>query len=48
MDYKVIYESSNDGDCCSVWVTASNKEEAKSKVREEYWDCKEILIVERL
>jgi type II secretory pathway component PulF len=31
-------------DLSSVWVNASSKEEAKSKVKREYWDIKEIIM----
>jgi type II secretory pathway component PulF len=31
-------------DLSSVWVSASSKEEAKSKAKQEYWDIKEIIM----
>lgn len=48
MKYKITYISSNDDDCCSVWTEASSPEEAKSYVRSEYWDIKEIIEVRKL
>lgn len=41
--YIIKYEDKS-GDLTSVWVTASSKEEAKEKVKREYWDVVSILI----
>lgn len=35
----------NDNDLSSVWVEALNKADAKSQVKREYWDVKEIVMV---
>lgn len=43
MVYYVTYESSFDGDCCTVWTEANSKEQAISNVKSEYCDVKEIL-----
>ena len=40
--YIVKYMDKSD-DLCSVWVTASSKEDAKAQARSEYWDIKEII-----
>lgn len=48
MKYKVTYKSSEDGDCCSVWTEASDPQQAASNVRDEYWDCEEIISVSKL
>lgn len=34
-----------DGDLCSVWVLATNREDAKRQARNEYWDIKYIVMV---
>lgn len=31
------------GDLCHIWVNASNKAEAESEARSEYWDIAEII-----
>jgi len=41
--YRVIYRSSSDNDCTSVWTEAQTREEAIEDVRSEYWDIKEII-----
>lgn len=41
--YKVIYISTTDNDCCSVSVNANDTEDAEDRVRDEYWDVKEIV-----
>lgn len=41
--YKVIYISTTDNDCCSVLVNANDTEDAEDRVRDEYWDVKEIV-----
>lgn len=48
MKYKVSYISTMDGDCCSVWVEANNKEEARERVYDEHWDVEEIIGVCKL
>lgn len=45
MKYKVTYRGT-DGDCCSVWTQAANKQAAAEEVKHEYWDCKEIIDIE--
>lgn len=34
-----------DGDLCSVWEEATNREDAKLQARNEYWDIKDIVMV---
>ena len=41
--YIVKYISISDNDLCSVWISATSKEDAKREVRNEYWDVKEII-----
>lgn len=36
---------SNEDDLCHVWLNAYNKEDAKERVKREYWDIKEIIRV---
>lgn len=48
MKYKVIYISTNDDDCCSVWTEASSPQEAKENILYEYWDAGEIIDVVEL
>ena len=31
------------GDLCHIWVNASNKAEAESEARSEWWDIAEII-----
>lgn len=33
------------GDLCHIWVNASNKAEAESEARSEYWDIEEIISI---
>lgn len=40
--YKITYIDA-DGDVCTVTVEASNKQEAKIELKQEYWDVKEII-----
>lgn len=40
--YIIKYIDKSD-DLSNIWVTASSKEDAKSKARSEYWDIKEII-----
>ena len=46
--YKVSYISTMDGDCCSVWVEANSKEDAKDEVLYEHWDVEEIIGVTKM
>ena len=46
--WRVIYRTKTDGDSCSVWVCAENKERAKDVARREYWDIQSIIAVEKL
>ena len=43
--YKITYTSKSDGDCCSVWTYARDREDAMEQVRHDYWDCAEIIEV---
>lgn len=42
--YTIKYIDTSD-DLTSVWVEASSKADAKSQVKREYWDIKEIIMV---
>ena len=42
--YYVTYTYGEE-DIATVWVMAFDKEHAKEKVRNEYWDCKSIIQV---
>lgn len=33
------------GDLCHIWVNASNKAEAESEARSEWWDIAEIVSI---
>lgn len=46
--YRVCYESTTDGDCCSVWCYARNEEDAIADTKSEYWDVGEIIYVEEI
>jgi len=43
--YHVVYRSSTDGDCCTVWVDAKSKEQAVEIIQNEYWDVESIIDV---
>ena len=43
--YIIYYESTTDGDCCSVWCYANSKEDAIRDTKDEYWDVAQILSV---
>lgn len=43
--WKVQYISTNDGDCCSVWVWAEDEIQAKEEARREFWDIDRIIQV---
>ena len=43
--YYVVYKSSSDHDCCTVWTEARSKEDAIDNVRGEYWDIESIIDV---
>lgn len=45
--FYVTYISSTDDDVCHVWTMADSVEDAKSEIRSEYWDVKEIIEVTR-
>lgn len=44
--WKVTYRDNDD--ISTVWVYADNEAEAKSEVKSEYWDCKEILVCQEI
>lgn len=46
--YKVYYESTTDGDCCSVWCYANSREDAIANTKSEYWDVGEIIEVQEM
>lgn len=49
MKYKITYIPTHDPeDICKVWVEASSKETAKSQVKREYWDVKDIVCITQL
>ena len=43
--YYVVYKSSTDHDCCTVWTEAWSKEDAIDEVKHEYWDIESIIDV---
>lgn len=45
--YIVKYNSTR-GDLCSVWISAESREDAKRKVRSEYWDIKDIVMIQEM
>jgi len=46
-DYQIYYED-KDGDSCKVWLSAESVDDAKERVRDEYWDIAEIVSVNLL
>lgn len=46
--YHVIYESSIDHDCCTVWTEANSKEDAINDVMFDYWDVDSIIEVQEV
>lgn len=45
--YIVKYNSTR-GDLCSVWINAESREDAKRKVNSEYWDIKDIVMIQEM
>lgn len=41
----IVYYNSTSGDLCHVWTEAKNRNDAASKIRSEYWECKEIVSI---
>lgn len=45
--YKVTYIAKDD-DCCSVWTSANNSQEAEQNIFREYWNIKEIIMCDEI
>ena len=43
--YYVTYKTNTDGDISTVWCEAESPQDAASQVRDDYWDCDEIISV---
>lgn len=41
--YYITYKSTTDGDCCTVWTMARDREDAIEQTKREYWDVGEII-----
>ena len=39
------YKSGDDYDICTVWVNATDRQDAIDQVRDEYWDVEDIVEV---
>lgn len=45
--YKVWYRT-EDGDCSKAWTYANDKNDAKERIKREYWDVENIIDVEEM
>lgn len=44
----IVKYNSTRGDLCSVWINAESREDAMRKVILEYWDIKDIVMIQEM